>query len=133
MKRFFLFSVSCLILAVACLVFFQAFHSDANAQGSVPYFRILGGAVQSVYVAVGDNGYEINFTQPGWLPLESGSAPPVPLSSLVYFNYLCAVTDTGEGWVHRDNYTRWENIGPVPPGAVGTQKSSLGGVKGLYK
>ena len=133
MKRFFLFSVSCLILAVACLVFSYAFHSDANAQdGEPPYFMILGGAAQSVYVAVGDNGYEINFTQPGWLPLEPGSAPPVPLSSLVYFNYLCAVTDTGEGWVHRDNYTRWENIGPVP-GVVSTQKETFGGVKTLYR
>jgi hypothetical protein len=133
MKRFFLFSVSCLILAVACLVFFQAFHSDANAQGNVPYFRVLGSSGSGVHVAVGENVYYLGSGQLAWEHMAVSDLPPVPVSSLVYYNYFFAITDVGEGWLHTHNYSVWENIGLVPPDAVNTQKSSLGGVKGLYK
>ena len=132
MKRFFLLSLSCLILAVSCVLFVHAFNKDANAQGNVPYFRILGSG-DGVHVAVGEKVYYLNGGNPFWEPAVVSDLPPVPVSSLVYYNYRVAITDVGEGWIHTHNYSVWENIGAVPPGAVGTQKSSLGGVKTLYR
>ncbi len=83
--------------------------------GGDSYFRILGSAGNSVYVAVGDNVYAADLNQSFWE--QSFSLPPVPVSNIVFYNYVTAITDTGEGWRNR-NYNSWESIGYIPTTTV---------------
>ncbi|MDQ5938671.1 MAG: hypothetical protein QG642_361 [Patescibacteria group bacterium] len=69
MKRFFLFSVSCLILAVACLVFSQTFGSYANAQTENHQIA----AMAAYYNSMNNRGYLYVMTTEGDLYLSTDS------------------------------------------------------------
>ena len=126
LKRLFYVSGIILMLAVA----YHFGYREAQAQ-SGSYFRILGSAGNSVYVAVGDNVYAADLTQGSW-ELGTPYLPPVPVSSLVFYNYITAITESGEGWRNR-NYTSWESIGMLPSGTIAVQPETWSGMKERYR
>ncbi|PWB38480.1 MAG: hypothetical protein C3F02_03950 [Parcubacteria group bacterium] len=60
------------------------------------------------------------------------SVPPVPVSDIVFFNYLTAITSNGDGWINQ-NFNTWVNLGPVPGGAVNVQPETWSGMKERYR
>lgn len=133
MKRFLVFSVSCLILAVACVLFVHAFNKEAKAQGG-SYFRVVGQTVGNApMVAVGENVYQLIGNPPRWctLPQCLSAPPPVPMSSCVFYNNYFAITDSGEGFVRGDRDV-WYSVGLVPNG-TSVQSETWSGVKEKYR
>jgi hypothetical protein len=67
----------------------------------------------------------------GWtkLPVDRITVPPVPASSLVFYDEQRAITDTGEGWGKVGGV--WTDLGPIPS-SVPTTRESWGQLKAKY-
>lgn len=131
MKGFFLFSVSCLILAVSCMLFVHAFNQEATAQSSFSSGCIIGvsdGCVLTTNNEIWSLGYG------GW---EFFTNTPIPSSEVALFMGCDRFIDIhGNGWVKNSPSptVHWTNMGPLPGcGAITVQSETWSGMKEKYR
>jgi hypothetical protein len=117
---------ACAMLLIILLTFTLG---PEGARGQANMWRLIGpGIVESggsVYLLDTANAPQ------GWnqLPVPSITLPPVPASSLTFYDEQRAITDAGEGWGKVGGV--WTDLGPIP-GLVPTVHQSWGQLKARY-
>lgn len=121
-KRFMFVSIGVLALGVGFALF------SGIARGQASAFRVLSIG----HVLMGDSVYFLERTNfpVGWkqMPYGGRTLPPVPPSSLVQYDGIEAITDSGEGWGLVGGV--WTDLGPIP--STPTTQASWGQVKAKY-